>query len=130
MPTFPKINRDVNPRPMGVLAVERQKDAFIAKAEPHGWAVTNRDPLTLAKAEREIVIEFNSAGMPKGASWPKGDEFEDMASSGRFHRDALEFWFAWEPKNDEEESEKPDAEETGESTETEKSEETEKSADE
>ena len=53
-----------------------------AKAEAHGWVVAGENPLVLNKGEKQIIIKFNGGGMPNGAQWVNGNEFNDMNASG------------------------------------------------
>ncbi len=80
------------PRPLGQQFIDGQKDAIITRAQDNGWEPLSRDPLILARGDKQIQVKFNGAGMPNGASWLHGDEFADMSAAGYMSMDTLYEW--------------------------------------
>lgn len=84
------------------LDVQEQNRRRIAeKATAAGWAIDGRSPLVLNKGEKQIIISFNSGGMPNKAQWINGDEFTDMGASGYMNLNTVfDQWLTWEDKSD------------------------------
>lgn len=71
------------------------------KAEAQGWTVAGHIPLVLNKGEKQIIIKFNSGGMPNGAQWVNGDEFTSMGASGYMDLHTIfNDWLTWEDKKE------------------------------
>jgi hypothetical protein len=80
---------------------EQNRLKIADKAEAAGWAVTGNNPLVLNKGEKQIIITFNSGGMPNGAQWINGDEFPAMGASGYMDLNIIfNDWLTWEEKSD------------------------------
>jgi hypothetical protein len=80
---------------------EQNRLKIAEKAEAAGWTVAGNSPLVLTKGEKQIIVKFNSGGMPSGAQWINGNEFTDMASSGYLDLNILfDRWLTWEDKSD------------------------------
>lgn len=80
------------PRAQGQLRIDAQKDRIIAQAQPHGWVATSREPLMLTRGDKQIMVKFNSAGIPSGVFWMNGDEFGSMPASGYVNLSTLTTW--------------------------------------
>jgi hypothetical protein len=87
------------PYPAGKILIDRQKERFTTDAAEHGWAQVSHEPLILTKADKQIMVEFNSGGLPKAAKWLHGDEYTSMGSSGYMDLNELYRWFTWEPRS-------------------------------
>lgn len=82
--------------PAGQILIDRQKERLATDAAEHGWTQVSHEPLILNKADKQIMVEFNSGGLPKSAKWLHGDEFSAMGSTGYMDFNELYRWFAWE----------------------------------
>lgn len=91
----PKLSESPPRYPAGQVLIDRQKERLTVDAAEHGWTQTSYEPLILNKDEKQIMIEFNSAGLPKSAKWLHGDEFSSMGATGYMDLNELYRWFTW-----------------------------------